>query len=120
VTETTAEIRARFGCCAQGGTCCCREPGCRLPLLCQCSHRQPQGDVTAPPEDAMPAAGTPAPAVTAPVPPEAVTAGMVEAAQAYDLAHRSNYVSWTRPPDYQVARLITGAAGLIREDERER
>jgi len=68
----------------------------------------------------MPAAGTPAPAVTAPVPPEAVTAGMVEAAQAYDLAHRSNYVSWTRPPDYQVARLITGAAGLIREDERER
>ena len=52
------------------------------------------GEETAPPEPA--------------VPPGAVTAGMVEAAQAYDLAHRSNYVSWTRPPDYQVARLLAG------------
>jgi hypothetical protein len=37
--EPTLALRARFGCCAQGGSCCCREPGCRLPLLCQCSHR---------------------------------------------------------------------------------
>jgi len=59
-----------------------------------------------------------------PVPPGAVTAGIVEAAQAHDLAHRSNYVSWTRPPDYQVARLIAGALPLIAEQaaaaERER
>jgi hypothetical protein len=34
--------------------------------------------------------------------------GLVDAAQAYDLAHRPGTGSWTRVPDDQVLRLLTG------------
>jgi hypothetical protein len=44
----------------------------------------------------------------------------IDAAHAYDLAHRPRVGHWTRPPDDQVARLLAGAAPLIAAAERER
>ena len=52
------------------------------------------------------------------VPPEGVTEEMILAAQNYDLAHRGESIAalWRAVPDRQVARLIAGAAPLIRAD----
>ena len=54
------------------------------------------------------------------VPPDAAAA-----AQGYDFAHRFDddqprVISWGRVPDYQVARLLAGAAPLIAAAERQR
>lgn len=55
-----------------------------------------------------------------PVPDHLITAAMVAAAQAYDLAHRreSGERVWTAVPDLQVARFLAGAAPAIREAAR--
>jgi hypothetical protein len=47
-------------------------------------------------------------------------ADAIDAAHAYDLAHRPLVGHWTRPPDDQVARLLAGAAPLIAAAQLER
>ena len=54
-----------------------------------------------------------------------VPPGTLGAAQGYDFAHRFDddqprVISWGRVPDYQVARLLAGAAPLIAAAERDR
>lgn len=45
-------------------------------------------------------------------------AALIQAAQDYDLAHRPPQGSWTRVPDDQVLRLLTGAKLIQHERPR--